>query len=79
MNNMITLSKYRWKDKERTLEDIVEDYVSSVSCAYQQMDEHNGDIFISDLQTLLREFYSLQSVSDQIKTKDKGKPIPSRY
>lgn len=76
---MITIPKYRWKGKERTLEEIVQDYADSVGDAYTSMEENTGDMFVSDLQIMLREYWRLKSICDTLDTKKDKTTIPTRY
>ena len=76
---MIEIPKYEWKSKQRTLEEIVQDYADSVGDAYTSMEENTGDMFVSDLQTMLREYWRLKSICDTLDTKKDKTTIPTRY
>lgn len=76
---MIEIPKYKWKTKERTLEEIVQDYTDSVSDAYESMDSNSGDMFVSDLQTILREFWRLKNICNTLDAEKEKATIPTRY
>jgi len=76
---MIAIPKYKWKGKERTLEEIVQDYVSSVNDAYHSMDECNGDMLVSELQIMLRDYWRLTSICNTLSTEKDEATIPTRY
>tara|TARA_R110002012_G_scaffold75735_1_gene191277 strand:+ start:3400 stop:3630 length:231 start_codon:yes stop_codon:yes gene_type:complete len=76
---MIDIPKYKWKTKERTLEEIVQDYTDSVSDAYESMDSNSGDMFVSDLQTILREFWRLKNICNTLDAEKEKATIPTRY
>ena len=76
---MIEIPKYKWKTKERTLEEIVQDYTDSVSDAYESMDSNSGDMFVSDLQIILREFWRLKNICNTLDKEKEKATIPTRY
>ena len=76
---MIDIPKYKWKTKERTLEEIVQDYTDSVSDAYESMDSNSGDMFVSDLQIILREFWRLKNICNTLDAEKEKATIPTRY
>jgi hypothetical protein len=76
---MIEIPKYKWKTKERTLEEIVQDYTDSVSDAYESMDSNSGDMFVSDLQIILREFWRLKNICNTLDAEKEKATIPTRY
>jgi hypothetical protein len=76
---MIEIPKYEWKSKQRTLEEIVQNYIDSVSDAYNSMECNSGDMFVSDLQIILREFWSLKNICSTLDEKKEKVTIPTRY
>jgi hypothetical protein len=76
---MIEIPKYEWKSKQRTLEEIVQNYIDSVSDAYNSMECNSGDMFVSDLQIILREFWSLKNICSTLDEKKEKATIPTRY
>ena len=76
---MIEIPKYEWKSKERTLQEIVQNYIDSVSDAYNSMEANSGDMYVSDLQTILGEFWRLKNICSTLDEKKEKVTIPTRY
>ena len=76
---MIEIPKYEWKSKQRTLEEIVQNYIDSVSDAYNSMECNSGDMLVSDLQIILGEFWRLKNICSTLDEKNQKVTIPTRY
>lgn len=66
-------TKYKYQGSKYTLEKIIKMYLNRVQLAYESMEEMHGDMFVSDLNTIIQARYSLERVLTEVTAKRKAK------
>jgi hypothetical protein len=66
------VKKYNWfyNDNKYTLEEYIEKINELISSATTQMEECNGDLFMSEYHKLMNGAYKLSWLNDQLKKKE---------
>ena len=66
-------TKYKYEGSKYTLDKILNKYLNTIRSSYISMEEMQGDMFVSDLNTIIKARYSLERVLTEVAAKRKAK------
>ena len=66
-------TKYKYEGSKYTLDKILNKYLNTIRSSYISMEEMQGDMYVSELNTIIKARYSLERVLTEVAAKRKAK------